>query len=125
MTPYDADLYLFGSRARGIPRAASDIDLAIDPHGPLPRSALSSLRELFEESTVPVHVDVLDLRDAGPGLRQRVLREGVRWNALAERLSLAAKAVESLRDVSDVRSPSDLERDAGLLRFACAAGAVW
>ena len=83
LAPYDVDLYLFGSRARGDARLASDIDLAVDPRGELPRGALLDLEEALDESTVPVRVEVVDLRFAGRDLRARVHEEGVQWIASA------------------------------------------
>lgn len=79
LAPYPVDLYLFGSRARGDAKEASDIDLALDPKGELPLGVLAHLDEQFEESTVPVRVDVVDLRSAGEPLRTKALREGIRW----------------------------------------------
>ena len=81
LAPYDVDLYLFGSRARGDARLASDIDLAIDPKEDLPLSVLTRLSDEFEESTVPVRVELVDLRSAGATLRAKVLQEGIRWIA--------------------------------------------
>ncbi len=78
---YPADIYLFGSYARGDTRRSSDIDVAVDPTGPLPSGALARLREALDESTIPRRVEVLDLRDADPDFRDRVRREGIRWNA--------------------------------------------
>lgn len=81
LQPYDVDLYLFGSRARGDARVASDIDLALDPRGELPPIVLARLEEEFDESTVPVVVDLVDLREAGETLRAKAKREGIRWIA--------------------------------------------
>jgi predicted nucleotidyltransferase len=76
----DARVYLFGSWARGEARRLSDIDVAIDPATPLPRGTLARLREQLEESSVPYHVDVVDLSRTDPAFRRRVLAEGVLWN---------------------------------------------
>lgn len=81
LAPYDVDLYLVGSRARGEAREASDIDLAIDPKGELPPAVFAELAERFEESTVPVPVELIDLRSAGEPFRAKALREGIRWIA--------------------------------------------
>lgn len=75
-----ATVCLFGSWAKGNVRATSDIDLAIEAHGPLPRGTLAVLRERLEESHVPYRVDVVDLEDADPEFRRRVLEEGIPWN---------------------------------------------
>ena len=81
LAPYDVDLYLFGSRARGDARLASDIDLAIDPREDLPRSVFCQLSDGFEESNVPVRVELVDLRSASAVLRAKVLQEGIQWIA--------------------------------------------
>jgi predicted nucleotidyltransferase len=81
LAPYDVDLYLIGSRARGDARLASDIDFAIDSRETLSPSLLAQLSDEFEESTVPVRVEVIDLRRASAGFRAKVLREGIRWIA--------------------------------------------
>lgn len=74
------DVYLFGSRARGDACRTSDIDIAIDPRGDVPRRVISDLREALEECHVPVRIDVIDLRDARADFRARVLGEGIRWS---------------------------------------------
>lgn len=79
LAPFSVDLYLIGSRARGDSRLASDIDLAVDPRGDLPESVLAELHEALEESTVPVRVDLIDMRRAGEELRAKILKEGIRW----------------------------------------------
>src|SRR5262249_18701932 len=78
---YAADVYLFGSRARGDQRACSDVDIAIDPHVPLPEGWFADLRGALEESSVPLFVDVVDLRAVSPSFRKRVLGEARRWTA--------------------------------------------
>ncbi len=77
----DALVYLFGSWASGSARSVSDIDVAIDPLQSLPRGFLAELRERFEESTIPYRVEIVDLSDSDPDFRNRVLKEGIRWNA--------------------------------------------
>src|SRR5262245_28991816 len=75
-----AVVYLFGSWARGEATRLSDIDVAIDPPTPLPRGTLARLREQLEESSIPYHVDIVDLTRTDPEFRRRVLAEGIPWN---------------------------------------------
>ena len=77
---YDVDVYLFGSWANGTQRRTSDIDVAVDPHRPLPPGTLSILRERFEESHIPYFVEVVDLSEIDAKFRAKVRREGKRWN---------------------------------------------
>lgn len=73
------EVYLFGSRADGSARMASDLDIAVLPLGPLPVDALARLQEALEESTIPYEVDVVDLSRVVPSFRERVMREGRKW----------------------------------------------
>ena len=92
--------YLFGSRATGSARPASDTDIAVLPVPGLSREQRRTLRErianLFE---VPAHseVDVVLLDEAPLPLRGRVLRQRrvlysadeplrVRWESLTGRM---------------------------------------
>ncbi|MEO5860907.1 MAG: nucleotidyltransferase domain-containing protein [Burkholderiales bacterium] len=77
----DAKLILFGSRARGDARHWSDIDLAIQLAETSPHGVLSELRAAIEESNVLLNVDVVDLNEASPMLREAVAREGIPWIA--------------------------------------------
>lgn len=74
-------VFLFGSRARGAAHPASDIDIGVLPEEPLPRGLLAELREALEESAIPQTVDLVDLSEADPEFRARVLAEGVEWRA--------------------------------------------
>jgi len=53
-------LYLFGSRVKNCSRQYSDIDIAIKSEE-LNDSKLSKLKFLFENSTLPYEVDVINL----------------------------------------------------------------
>lgn len=72
-------VYLFGSRARGSSRAASDIDVGILDDAPLADGLLSDIRETLFESTIPYRVDVVDLGQVDAEFRRRVLTEGILW----------------------------------------------
>lgn len=74
---------LFGSCARGDWRHGSDVDIAVEAHGPLPRLLLSELRETLEESTIPYNVDIVDLSSASPRLKKSVSEEGIVWTSCA------------------------------------------
>ena len=75
----DAEVWLFGSCARGEVLQHSDIDIAILPRDDLPGSVFPELSERIEESSIPYDVDVVDLRQAVPELVAVVRREGVPW----------------------------------------------
>ncbi|MFP4165446.1 MAG: type VII toxin-antitoxin system MntA family adenylyltransferase antitoxin [Chitinispirillaceae bacterium] len=69
-------VYLFGSRARGDCRVASDIDLAVETDYPAAKS-INALKNELIESTIPYEVDVVDLQNADDSLKRKVLIEGV------------------------------------------------
>ena len=76
---HDAEVWLFGSCARGDAFQHSDIDIAILPHDELPSGFFSYLAESVEESSIPYDVDIVDLRSAALTLIDEVRHEGVKW----------------------------------------------
>jgi predicted nucleotidyltransferase len=67
---------VFGSRATGRARPGSDLDLVVFP--PSPGGALNDLRFAFEESDLPIHVDVLAWDDIeSQSLRDEIGRRAV------------------------------------------------
>ena len=62
----------FGSRAAWTARDYSDVDLAVVGDGPLHWRTLSRLREAFEESRLPMRVDVLDWHAISEGFREAI-----------------------------------------------------
>lgn len=76
-----ADVWLFGSCARGDAGHLSDIDVAVEAAMPLPAGLLARLREALEESTIPYRVEIVDLRDTDDRFREAVYAEGIRWSA--------------------------------------------
>ena len=78
---YSPDLYLFGSRARQQEQSTSDIDIAILTGKALPLHKLSEVRDKIEQSKVIYRVDLVDLARVTSEFKQKVLKEGVLWNA--------------------------------------------
>lgn len=58
--PRDARAWVFGSRATGRARPASDLDLAIDAQRPLTLDECAVLNDAFDQSDLPYTVDVVD-----------------------------------------------------------------
>ena len=75
---HDAEVWLFGSCARGDVRQHSDIDIAILPRDDLSDGFFANLAADIDESMVPYDVDLVDLRRADPALVEEVLHEGVK-----------------------------------------------
>ncbi len=57
---YDFAVWVFGSRATGLVKPFSDLDLVIMTKAPLPASRLADLREAFDDSDLPYRVDIVD-----------------------------------------------------------------
>jgi predicted nucleotidyltransferase len=76
---YPVKVFLFGSHAKNTTHRYSDIDIAILPIAPLPMNFISELKEKIEESTIPYHVDVVDLLQTDENFRDKVLKEGIIW----------------------------------------------
>jgi hypothetical protein len=74
-----AAVWLIGSMARGDWGKASDIDIAIDVAGDDHNRVRSRVAAAAEESSIPYRVDVIDRRAAGPGLAEKIIREGIEW----------------------------------------------
>lgn len=72
-----AKAWAFGSRVKGTARRFSDLDLAIDAGTELDLATLADLRHAFQESDLPMSVDLLDLRAVRPSFRRRVGQEQV------------------------------------------------
>jgi len=69
-------VYLFGSRARGDEQEGSDADLAISGEG-IDRCDLSLIRDQWEYSTIPMMLDLVDLKDINSALTEQIEKEKV------------------------------------------------
>ena len=79
----ECEVRVFGSRATWNAKDYSDIDVAIVGDGPLDWRTLGRLKESFEESNLPMRVDVLDWHAISESFRKVIKRDYV---VLQERL---------------------------------------
>ncbi len=70
--PPHAKVGVFGSRAKGTARRGSDLDLMVDAGQRLPHPSLLKLSIAFEESALPIRVDVVDWNAIADGFRMAV-----------------------------------------------------
>ena len=70
------EVFLFGSRARGDEEEGSDADLAISGEE-IDRFDLSLIREQWEYSTIPMMLDLVDLKDINSALCEQIEKEKV------------------------------------------------
>jgi predicted nucleotidyltransferase len=67
----------FGSRARGNPKPASDLDLMVFSGQPLDSRRHALLTDAFAESDLPFKVDIVDANTVPPSFRARALAESL------------------------------------------------
>jgi len=65
----DGEVWAFGSRVAGAAKPFSDLDLVIVAPSPIPVRRLALLASAFEESDLPIKVDIAELGSLSPTLR--------------------------------------------------------
>ena len=68
--PEDIKVFVFGSRAKGTNKRASDLDLAIDAGRKLTKKELSNLENAFDESDIPYKVDIVDMQNISDSFKK-------------------------------------------------------
>lgn len=66
----NATVMAFGSRTQGRAKPHSDLDLAIISPEPIDWRTLARLKEAFEESELPICVDLVDWLNSSPDFQQ-------------------------------------------------------
>ena len=74
-----AEVYLFGSWARGEQRPGSDVDLAVEYRGPSNAAKIAALRDWREGTTIPYRVDVVEMQQASEALLAQIRKDGIKW----------------------------------------------
>lgn len=82
----ECEVRAFGSRTSWTAKDYSDLDLAVVGHGPLGWRTLGLLKEAFEESDLPMRVDVLDWHDIPDSFQRAIERGYVVLHTDAERM---------------------------------------
>ena len=103
----DYEVRAFGSRAKWSARDASDLDLAVVGDGPLSSQTLTMLKEAFEESRLPMRVDVVDWNAIADSFRELIEADSV---VLQEAVSSGPWPVIRLGGVVHVNPPRPLKR---------------
>ena len=70
LLPPDANVWVFGSRAKGTARFNSDLDLAIEGKTVIAQSQVYALKEAFNDAPLSFRVDIVDLADVDAGFRK-------------------------------------------------------
>ena len=69
------EVWAFGSRVKGTHRSYSDLDLVVLGEGELPVRTMNRLVEAFEDSDLPIRVDVLDWNSISPAFQQIIIKD--------------------------------------------------
>ena len=73
----EARVLAFGSRVSSTPRQYSDLDLAIIQSEPLSLRTIRRLKNAFEDSDLPICVDVVDWSQADGEFKAMVAKQGM------------------------------------------------
>ena len=112
----ECEIRAFGSRVTWTAKDYSDLDLAVVGKGPVDWRTLSRLREAFEESDLPIQVDVLDSHAISDSFKEVieqdyvVLRESVRQAMLG---GWREVALGEIADVFDGPHATPQKTDSG------------
>lgn len=74
----DAEYYIFGSRAKGTAREASDIDIAVNSGDKIPLLLLSTIEEAFADSDIPYKVDFIDMQRIDDEFQRHILNNAIK-----------------------------------------------
>ena len=73
------DVFLFGSRVNGKSVNYSDVDIAVDYQGkPMPDELKMNLSVIFEKSTLPYTVDIIDINSVSPVFKSKIEKDFVK-----------------------------------------------
>lgn len=76
--PATTKVWVFGSRVKGTARKYSDLDLVIElPNQVMPLEMLSDMAADFEESELPIKVDIVDWRTLTDDFKRLIDNEKV------------------------------------------------
>ena len=74
-----AEIYLFGSRARGTHSQWSDIDIALKENEKISRYAIAEAVSMLEASNMPYKIDIVDFNSVTSDMRESIEDERILW----------------------------------------------
>ena len=72
-------IWLFGSRARKTNKPGADFDIALDAGRVLTTEEMFAIKEAIEESSLPVFVDIVDIRNVSPDFLNQISQDWILW----------------------------------------------
>ncbi len=76
-----AKIYIHGSRADGTYKQWSAIDIAIDTGKKMSRFDVAELVDVTSALSIPYRIDILDLQNASPELKNIIEEEKIVWKS--------------------------------------------
>lgn len=70
-------VWAFGSRVSGTAKPYSDLDIAIIAEEPLPMECMATIKDAFDESDLPIRVDVVDWAATSDSFREIIKQDYV------------------------------------------------
>jgi predicted nucleotidyltransferase len=80
LDPKETLVFLFGSRVDQNARATSDYDVGLLSETRIPLSIIGRIKGELEDSSIPVHIDVIDFSSVSNEFRDRVFKNIRIWN---------------------------------------------
>lgn len=78
-TKKEYSVFVFGSRSKNTYKPYSDLDLWLHSEPAMTSKELSVLRESFEESNIPIQVDLVTPENCLPEYKNQILSEKKLW----------------------------------------------
>jgi uncharacterized protein len=75
-----ANLYLFGSRAKGKHHETSDIDIAIDNKTKIEKKIVCQLKNSIDSLNIPYTIDIVDFNNVSEILKKQIEKDKISWN---------------------------------------------
>ena len=119
----NANIYLYGSYAKGTANFSSDVDVAIEYVTNYNIKKIFDVQEFFEESKIPLTVNIVDLCRTDESFIEEVKSTGIIWKNT--RQVLAKKALKKLGELVGKENRTEVERDSLILRFQFCFELLW
>ncbi len=75
----EAQIYLFGSRARQDFRQSSDIDIALNTGEMIDFGIMLEIKDVLNATNIPQKIDVVDMNLISKEMRAEIEAEGILW----------------------------------------------
>lgn len=71
----NVEIYVYGSRVKGMAVKYSDVDIALKSGEEIPFDTVLKLKAFFSDSTFPYMVDIIDLNSISENFKNRIQKD--------------------------------------------------